>query len=114
MSLSVEIWGVPILVSGPCPGLRFQQMSNAIELDELRSHVRKRAALPAPAARRAIRTASGVTLDALGRAVGVSGESIRLYELGLRSPRGENLASYVNALETLQHELLNSGESEGP
>lgn len=77
----------------------------ATELDDLRARLHRRATLPSPAARRAIRLAAGATLDEVARAVGVSHEAIRLYEAGRRFPKDANLARYAACLAALQQGL---------
>jgi DNA-binding transcriptional regulator YiaG len=61
-----------------------------------------RRALPPPDGRRQLREAAGVSLAAVGRAVGVSGECVRLWEAGLRFPSGERLGRYVEVLQLLE------------
>ena len=63
-------------------------------------------------ARRAIRVAAGATLAEVGDAVGVTGEAIRLYEAGRRTPRGLHLERYAAALDALQAELTDRGGRE--
>lgn len=86
-----------------------QHMSTAIEAIELLDRMRRRAALPTPATRKAIRLAAGRTLEEIGRACGVSHEAIRLWESGRRAPGEANLVRYAAVLEALQEELLTRG-----
>lgn len=66
--------------------------------------------LPAPALRRAIREAAGVSLRDLAQVVGVSHQTIALYEAGRRRPRPLNLVKYAAALsELVQHVAGGSG-----
>lgn len=78
-------------------------------MDELQARVRQRRSLPPPPVRRAIRLAAGASLPELGRVLGVTGEAVRLWESGLRNPRGANLAAYIRVLSLLQSELSNGG-----
>lgn len=58
--------------------------------------------LPAPTRRRAIRVRAGVTLDEVGELVGVSGEAIRLWETGQRTPSDTHRDDYVDILDQLR------------
>ncbi|MFF0127305.1 helix-turn-helix domain-containing protein [Streptomyces mirabilis] len=59
-------------------------------------------ALPPPEQRRELRVSRGLTLDELASALGVSRSCIHAYETGRRTPRGERLTKYVEALRALQ------------
>jgi len=80
-------------------------LDSAAELGALRARIRARADLPSPAARKAIRLAAQATLAEVAHVVGVSYESIRLYEEGKRFPRDEHLARYAACLADLQRGL---------
>ena len=58
--------------------------------------------LPAPARRRAIRLRAGVSLDEVGELVGVSGEAVRLWETGQRSPNEAHRDDYLDVLADLR------------
>jgi DNA-binding transcriptional regulator YiaG len=58
--------------------------------------------LPAPARRRAIRVRAGVSLDDVGELVGVSGEAVRLWETGQRSPSEAHRDDYLDVLADLR------------
>jgi DNA-binding transcriptional regulator YiaG len=75
-------------------------------IQQLTERVRARRELPAPVVRRVIRQAAGVSLDDVGRAVGVSRQAVSLWEKGSRTPRGENLTAYVSVLHELQRAVL--------
>jgi DNA-binding transcriptional regulator YiaG len=57
--------------------------------------------LPSPSRRRAIRVRAGVSLEEMGGRVGVSGEAVRLWELG-RRPSEAHLAHYLDVLADLR------------
>lgn len=70
-------------------------------LEVLRERVNARRALPPPRVRRALRRAAGVSLEALAESLGVSRETVRLWELGAHEPYERNLTAYLEALEIL-------------
>lgn len=80
-------------------------LESANSLETLRKEVRINRELPSPAMRKDIRCAAGVSRSRLALAVGVSEVSIGFYERGLRSPKGENLIRYVEALHVLEEEV---------
>jgi transcriptional regulator with XRE-family HTH domain len=59
-------------------------------------------ALPPPERCRELRLLGGLTLDELGAAIGVTRSCVHAYETGRRTPRGERLGRYVEALNALQ------------
>ncbi len=62
--------------------------------------------LPPPPVRKALRLAAGASLEATGEAAGgVTDEAVRLWELGKRTPRGENLRAYVEVLDLFRTAL---------
>jgi transcriptional regulator with XRE-family HTH domain len=71
-------------------------------LEQLTRRAHARGNLPAPAARRALRQAAGSSLRDVGSVVGVSGECVRLWELGRRTPSAANLEHYVEVLQALR------------
>lgn len=58
--------------------------------------------LPAPAERRAIRRAAGLSQGELAQAIGVTRQAISNWESGIRTPKGEFLVRYVSAIRTLR------------
>jgi DNA-binding transcriptional regulator YiaG len=60
-----------------------------------------RKALPPATERRRIREEAGLSVRAVGRHVGVSGEAVRTWERG-RAPRVQNLVRYLNLLRELK------------
>jgi hypothetical protein len=81
-------------------------MGNAVENpNDLRRRVRERRALPPPEVRRALRLGARLTLAEAGEAIGQTGESVRLYETGERTPRKDSLRRYCDFLELLAREL---------
>lgn len=70
--------------------------------DVIAACIEVRQALPPPDERRELRLARGLTLDEIAAAVGVSRSCIHSYETGRRSPRGERLTRYVEALRALR------------
>jgi transcriptional regulator with XRE-family HTH domain len=73
-----------------------------VELQELKAEIQARRDLPAPAARRALREAAGVSLEGVARAVGVSKQTVLGWESGAFGPRGENLTRYVEVLQVMR------------
>jgi transcriptional regulator with XRE-family HTH domain len=70
-------------------------------LQLLRERVEARRALPPPRLRRALRQSAGISLETLAESLGVSRETVRLWETGAHEPYERNLAAYVEALEIL-------------
>jgi len=62
--------------------------------------VRRR--LPPPPQRRAMRQLAGLSMRHLAEELGVSVTAVGQWERGERSPRGDNLVSYVELLETIR------------
>jgi len=79
------------------------------ELQELKEEVEARRELPAPAARRALREAAGVSLDGVAQAVGVSKQTVLGWESGAFSPRGANLGSYLSVLRIFRKSMSEDG-----
>jgi transcriptional regulator with XRE-family HTH domain len=75
-------------------------MSTAMQ--DLVRHLEVRRGLPSPEKRRRIRKTAGVSLGLLAGAVGVSRQTLALWESGSVEPRGKNLEAYVAALRTLE------------
>lgn len=75
-------------------------MSTAMQ--ELTRRVQARRALPEIEDRRRLRKSAGVSLELLAGAVGVSRQTLSLWEAGTVEPRGRNLEAYVAALRTLE------------
>jgi transcriptional regulator with XRE-family HTH domain len=67
-------------------------------VDRLRASIRAREALPPPARRSEIRKQAGLTLQEVADAVGVTFGAIWNWENGIRQPRGQHLANYIEAL----------------
>ncbi len=76
--------------------------------------MRRRASLPPPKTRKAILLAAGISLEEMGKAVGVSHEAIRLWEIGLRAPTETNLIRYSAVLEEMQRQLLSKPNGGDP
>lgn len=75
-------------------------LNNAV----LRAHLtqaRRRAELPRPEVRRALREAAGLTQEQAAEAVGVHRVSFGRWELGTRTPRADDLDAYVELLTRL-------------
>lgn len=65
--------------------------------------------LPEPAERKRIRTAYGVTIQAVADVVGVSRMSVTAWERGSSEPTGENATKYAQLLREMKEAI----ESEG-
>jgi DNA-binding transcriptional regulator YiaG len=72
------------------------------DMGSLRKRVALMRELPAPASRRALREASGLSLREIAEACDVSAQAVCAWELGQRTPRGDNLELYVRALRVLR------------
>ncbi len=71
-------------------------------LEALREKVQAQRRLPSPEVRRALRVDAGVSQEDIARAVGVRRETVSKWETGQRTPRGQLLIDYVEALRALQ------------
>ena len=60
------------------------------------------AKLPSPTRRRAIRVRAGATLEDVGGWVGVTGEAVRLWETGQRTPSEAHRGDYLDVLDDLR------------
>jgi DNA-binding transcriptional regulator YiaG len=78
-----------------------------IGVDDLVERVRIRKQLPAPAERRRIREAAGVSLRDVAAAVGVSHTAVASWEAGA-TPR-EHRAAYLRLLDEL-HRIAQDGD----
>lgn len=67
----------------------------------LTARLRARQQLPAPAVRRALRQAAGLSQDHVAQAVGTSRQAVAHWEAGTRYPRPEHLTAYVEVLRLL-------------
>lgn len=70
---------------------------------------RRERELPDPATRGAIRKRANVTQRQLAEALGVTRVTVARWEIGTRSPRGELLDDYLEALQ----ELVERGNGHG-
>lgn len=58
--------------------------------------------LPSPEKRAELRQAAGLTQQELADAIGVTRAAVSFWESGLRTPRGQFLDRYVEALRALK------------
>ena len=65
----------------------------------------ERKRLPSPTARRELRKSAGLTLIDVATQVGVTKQTVWLWEAGRSKPRGMNLINYAQVLDELK-ELL--------
>ncbi|MCX4973143.1 helix-turn-helix transcriptional regulator [Streptomyces sp. NBC_00620] len=70
--------------------------------ERIRSFRQVRPELPAPAERKAVREAAGLTLAQVGSAVGVTAQAVGLWESGRRTPRGTLLDRYAEAISAMR------------
>ena len=75
-------------------------MTKTSGVDELLERVRSRRTLPAPAERRRIREAAGVSIREVARALGASHTAVASWEAGA-TPR-EHRAAFAGLLEELR------------
>ena len=73
-------------------------------LNEALANARLRRRLPAPAARRQIREAAGVSQIHVARELGVTRGAVAYWEIGSRTPRPQHLAAYLAILDHLARE----------
>ncbi len=76
----------------------------SLSVDEFRDRVLARRDLPPAARRRKLREDAGVSVREIAETIGVSVQAVRLWEAGLRRPRPENLAAYVQLLRILEEQ----------
>src|SRR5690349_9386366 len=74
----------------------------AVALEDLTRRLRQRRELPAPEVRRALRRAAGASQASVAEVVGVTRQSVSLWEAGTRTPRGANLERYLDVLRELK------------
>lgn len=67
--------------------------------------------LPAPAQRRAVRRAAGVTQARLAAELGVYAGTISEWERGLRSPRPAAKARYARLLREIEAAIKSAGDA---
>jgi len=79
-------------------------------IDQLRTARR----LPAPAACRAIRLASGATQQQIADTLDTNRVSVARWELGERSPRGELRLRYIALLDSLRETLIDPEDTSSP
>ncbi|MEV4863104.1 MULTISPECIES: helix-turn-helix transcriptional regulator [Streptomyces] len=77
-------------------------MTETTVAERIRTFRRVRPDLPAPAERRAIRVAAGLTQAAVADAVGVTPQAVALWESGRRTPRGNLLGRYAEAIRAMR------------
>lgn len=70
--------------------------------DAVRERLKLHADLPNPSERRRIRESAGLTAREVAAAVGASHQAILMWEQGQRSPRGDFLVRYVEALNAMR------------
>ena len=73
--------------------------------EAIRYHLELRRRLPRPAMRRALRIEGGFTLARFAELFGVTRQAVSQWERGVGTPRGDQLQSYVEALELIAKEL---------
>lgn len=75
-----------------------------LTLLEFRDRLREKRALPEPSLRREFRLRAGASLRDVASYCGVTRQSVSLWERGERTPTGENLSRYLEALGVLRDE----------
>lgn len=72
--------------------------------DEVRAELAARRELPSPERRRELRQKAGLSQQWVGDKVGISRESVAMYEAGLRNPRRgtRTRERYLDLLEALE------------
>lgn len=69
--------------------------------EKIRSHLQVRSDLPDPKQRKSIREAAGLSQQELADFIGVTRAAVANWESGTRTPRGQRLTRYVEAIRTL-------------
>lgn len=64
--------------------------------------------LPAPAKCRKIRRDAKISSEKLGEILGVSGQTVRYWEKGVRRPNRERSLKYAEALEAMKHAVAST------
>lgn len=80
-------------------------MTTTVVAELIREHVQVRRDLPEPRERRRLRTSAGLSQAKMARIVGASASAIGHWELGIRTPQGDLLDRYVEALRALRDAL---------
>jgi transcriptional regulator with XRE-family HTH domain len=83
----------------------------AATLQDLTQRLESRRKLPPPKVRRAIRLAAGASQADVGEVVGVTRQSVSLWEAGSRTPRGGHLDAYLDVLRTLRDLAVGTPET---
>lgn len=74
-------------------------------LEELTQRLQARRELPPPPVRRALRKAAGASQADVSEVVGVTRQSVSLWEAGTRTPRGPNLDAYLEVLQAFKRTM---------
>lgn len=70
--------------------------------DYLRRRIQEKRELPPPDDRRQLREACDIPVSVLAESIGVTPAAVRQWERGERTPRGEILRRYLEALRVLR------------
>jgi len=88
------------LLIGHCGDMTDPSSTTAVA-DAVSQEIDIRRRLPSPQMRRALRVASGLSAAELAALMGVTRQAVSKWERGVRTPRGQHLATYVAVLERL-------------
>jgi DNA-binding transcriptional regulator YiaG len=113
-----------VCVTRPPENLTYGELSTlpiAIEMNENRfdaalGEYRRRASLPEPSRRRALRRGVGLSQSVIADAIGVSPPTVSRIEAGISAPRGDVLARYLQILALLaaeEHDQPNVHDAAG-
>jgi DNA-binding transcriptional regulator YiaG len=80
----------------------FREHGDMNATSPLREQLRARSELPPPEVRRELREAAGISLETIGREIGVTRQAVGHWEAGTRYPRGTYLEAYVEVLRLLR------------
>jgi DNA-binding transcriptional regulator YiaG len=70
--------------------------------ETIRAQMKLHTELPPPAEMRAIRERAGLSLHDVAKAIGCTHAAVGFWETGARTPQGEMLHRYMEALRTMQ------------
>ncbi|MGE3343321.1 MAG: helix-turn-helix domain-containing protein [Vicinamibacterales bacterium] len=99
--------------TGAGPGAAFGDRQASDELALALQSARLSRRLPSPRRRRALRVASGLSQPAMARLMGTTSSAVCRWERGVRCPRGKRLSAYIEILERLAADQVETAAPRG-